>query len=417
MNPNIVTGQQIGLLGGPLYTTYKVLGAIKLARKIGGKAVYWLETNDADFNEINHIHFLDAANTLRTLTWSRDSQGYSCGLIDIDEALAALLTEFFDALRQTEFTPGLRDMALRCYVPGRTLGEASLQLARELFGQFELELFDPSTPEFKVFMRPLLLREAEHTLPGEQCHLFCLIGKQRNAIFKTDDGRGYRLRDGTPVNLTDYDLLPNVKTRPICQDAYFQTHSYVAGPGEVKYLSELGALYAAHGVRQAAVVPRMSITLLEPKVLRVLKKQNLQLPDVLHTEKAELLKQTLKSRSGFDEKALQQQAQQLTRDYLDRLKTLGLDLGKTERTMYQTLMQTIKETLGAQRAQEKTRQEQMLAAVGNLSDLLRPFGQKQERVFNLFYYMNLYGGTRLIEWLYAHYDPARETLELPATVC
>ena len=62
----VITGQQIGLLGGPLYTTYKVLGALVYSREIGGNAIYWLETNDADFQEINHLDYLDAQGDLRT---------------------------------------------------------------------------------------------------------------------------------------------------------------------------------------------------------------------------------------------------------------------------------------------------------------------------------------------------------------
>ena len=124
MQPIIVTGQQIGLLGGPLYTTYKVLGAIHLARKLGGKAVYWLETNDTDFHEINHLDGLDADGQLRSFAWEMDSQGVSCGLLEIDAALRDTLTRFFDALRQTEFTPALREMALQMTPSSPTIGVA-----------------------------------------------------------------------------------------------------------------------------------------------------------------------------------------------------------------------------------------------------------------------------------------------------
>ena len=96
----VVTGQQIGLLGGPLYTTYKVLGAIHHADKINGDAVYWLETNDADFNEINHIDYLDAQGQLRTLTWDIDGQGYSCGFIEVDHSLVEILETFFSTRRK-----------------------------------------------------------------------------------------------------------------------------------------------------------------------------------------------------------------------------------------------------------------------------------------------------------------------------
>ena len=95
MEKTVITGQQIGLLGGPLYTTYKVLGAIHYAREIGGKHIYWMENNDADFNEINHIDYIDARGALRTLTWDIDSQGYSCGLIEIESSLVETLNEFF----------------------------------------------------------------------------------------------------------------------------------------------------------------------------------------------------------------------------------------------------------------------------------------------------------------------------------
>ncbi len=406
MEKNVITGQQIGLLGGPLYTTYKVLGAIQYARQIDGKHIYWLENNDADFHEINHIEYVNANGELRTLTWDIDSHGYSCGLIEIDMYLIDILNEFFDTLRQTEFTPDLKALTLHCYVPGRTLGKAACMLAQELFSRFGIELFSPSQKTFKAFIKKFLLREAERTQSGEQCNLFCMIGKKRMAVFKDD--QGYYLRDGTRVHLKDCDLVPNVKTRNVCQDAYFDTHTYIAGPGEIEYIKELDPIYEFHGVRKAQVIPRMSITLLESKVLRSLKKYHITLQDVFELEKPELIRQTLKEQTGFDYKTLNQQAQQLTKDYVRELQAIGIELGKAEKQVYQI----VKEYLGKLRAQEKAKSQNTLKAVENLSDLLRPFGKKQERVFNIFYYMNLYGRLEFIDWLYEHYDASLKTLEI-----
>ncbi len=408
LKKTIVTGQQIGLLGGPLYTTFKVLGAVYHARAIGGQAVYWLETNDADFSEINHIDYIDVENTLRTLTWDIDSQGYSCGLIKVDHQLVDLLCEFFDTIRQTDFTPALREMALACYTVGRTLGEASVVLAKSLFGSLNLQCFAPSTPAFIEFMRPFLIREAERTPAGQQCNLFCQIHKRREALFKANDGRKYHLRDGSPVLLDEYPLLPNFRTRPMCQDAYFHTHAYIAGPGEQEYLAELDDVYAFHGVTQAEVIPRMSATLVEPKVTRLLKKYDLNLDDLLNLDKPDLRRQTLKTHTGFDYKTLNQQSRQFTDEYLNNLKSLGIDLGKASKQVHQL----VKEQLGTMRAAEKARTDTMLQAVDNLSDLIRPFGQKQERMFNVFYYMNLYGGIHFIDRLYEKYEPSQTFLEI-----
>ena len=115
-----------------------------------------------------------------------------------------------------------------------------------------------------------MLKEAGRTPEGEQCNLFCMVGKQRKAVFRKNSG--FHLRDGTPVDLSRHVLVPNVKTRSVCQDAYFHTHTYIAGPGEVRYLAGLGPVFRFHGVKEAAVQPRMSISLIEPRVRRIMKK-------------------------------------------------------------------------------------------------------------------------------------------------
>lgn len=405
----VVTGQQIGLLGGPLYTTYKVLGAVYLARRLKGNAVYWLETNDADFNEINHIDYLDAGGELKTLKWDIDSRGYSCGHIEVDDTLTERLETFFSSLRQTEFTPTLKDIALGSYSKGRSLADASEQLASELFGHLGIRLFTPFDADFKAFIQPILRKEAERTPEGDQCNCFCMVGKQRKALFKKDGG--YRLRDGTPVDIDRYELVPNVRTRSICQDAYFNTHTYVAGPGEVKYLADLDAGFDFHGVKKEAVQPRMSLTLLEPRVSRIIKKTGLSLEDILQFTREELLKNVIINRAGFYIKNTLGEADALTDEFLGKLKALGLDaaelkpLGKAVRT-------GVKKAFGQLRSREKAKHDKLLKDTAYLSDNLLPFGNPQERVFNIFYYMNLFGGRGFIDRLYEHYDFERTVLEI-----
>jgi uncharacterized protein YllA (UPF0747 family) len=407
----VVTGQQIGLLGGPLYTTYKVLGAVHLARQMDGKAVYWLETNDADFNEINHIDYQDSSGDLHTLTWDIHSHGYSCGYIEVDGQLTELLESFFADLRQTEFTPQLKEIVLDCYSPGTMLGEASIKLAGHLFGGFDLQLFSPTEREFRDFSKKILLKEAERTGEGEQCNLFCMMGKQRKALFKS--GGKYRLRDGTVVNLEEHDLVPNVKTRNLCQDAYFCAHTYVAGPGEVKYIAELDPDYLYHGVQKAAVQPRMSISLIEPRTRRLMGKTGLSLKDILGSSREDLIKEALKekSESGFDFNRGLQTAFSVTEEYLGKLEGLGVEAADIKR-LRKHLRPEMKNALGQIRAREKEKHQRLLADAGFLADTLKPFGKPQERVFNIFYYMNLYGGVGFIRYLYDQYDWELKQLEI-----
>ena len=407
-NKTIVTGQQIGLLGGPLYTAYKVLGAVFHARRIDGNPVYWLETNDADFNEINHIDYLDAEGRLKTLTWDIHTKGYSCGYVEVDALLVSLLETFFSTIRQTDFTPELKDMALDCYRKGRTLAEASRQLASELYGHFNIRIFTPFEKDFRRFSKEILLKEAERTPEGQQCNLFCMIGKQRKTLFKKEGH--FQLRDGTTVDLTAHDLVPNVKTRSVCQDAYFHTHTYIAGPGEVKYLAELDPVFQFHGVKKAAVQPRMSISLIEPRVNRLMKKTGLSIKEIVESNREDLVKKALKDTAQFDFNETLQAGNRFTDEYLGKLETLGFEPGDIK-SLGKNLGQEVKKACGKLRALEKEKHRKLLADVGYLSDNLRPLGKKQDRVFNVFYYMNLFGKD-FVNRIYENYDPEREILEI-----
>lgn len=400
-----VTGQQLGLLGGPLYTTYKVLGALHYAEKNSGRAVYWLETNDADFNEINQIHYIDSDKILRTLKWDIDSKGYSCGSIPVDEKLVSILNEFFSTIIVTEHTSELKKIALDCYIPGRTLGEASASLAAKLFEDFDLEIFDPSQAEFRNFSKPILMNEAESTSEGEQCNLFYMDGYRRRAVFKKK-GK-YIDREGVEIDLFTSELVPSLKSRSICQDAFFLTAAYIAGPGEVRYLKEMGPNYKFHNVKPAEVISRMSIDLLEPSVKRVFGKLGNDIADIDKIDKDEMIRLKLKDLTGFDKKELILRSDTHIKDLISELKDMGLSADK----LGKKLKSDIKELIGVKRKSDKEKSESIIRQVEMLYKHLRPFGKKQERVFNVFYYMNLFGGRKFIKQIYERYDNSVKIME------
>jgi uncharacterized protein YllA (UPF0747 family) len=402
----IVTGQQIGLLGGPLYTAYKVLGAAKLARQKSLPAIFWLETNDADFNEINHFSFLDKQQQLQTLTWKKDSQGYSSGYIETDRELTDLIEQMFAVLQPTSHTAALRQFFIDLYQPGRLLAECARILSAHWFSRFGVEVFDPQNPDFRQFSRTILLREAENTPMDQQCHLFCLIGKRREALFRRE--QGYFLRSGEKVELEKLELLPNVKTRNICQDAYFDTDSYVAGPGERSYIADLDEGYLFHQVKKPQIVSRMSITLIEPRVARFLRKQSLTAAEIINTTAADASNRILQQASGLDVKSIAANADEFTDRYLNQLSGLNLNAKKIARV----LKPAVKEETGRLRAELKQLQQKQLAELQAAYQSVLPFNQPQERVFNLLYFMNLYGGETFLDWLYDHYDQKINTLEI-----
>lgn len=392
-----VTGQQIGLMGGPLYTTWKILGAASLATEHNGKAIFWMETNDADFEEIRHIHGMDRQNNLFTLSWDRDTGGRSTGFIPVDQQLRELLKNWFDRQRETDFTGELRKLVMDSYRKGTTLGEASFELFRRLFGQFGVEPFDPSAAGFLKDIRPILEKECRETKPGNQCHAFARTGEIRQALFRTADG--FQLRNGKPVTLDDVALLPDRDTRPLCQDAFFTPEAYVAGPAEARYLTELAPLYEKHGIRRSRIQPRMTLTLVEPRASRLLERTGLDAETVLSTDKVNLRKQMLAKAGGVDLDRLQGDAHQLKTAFLSQLDNLELN----DTAFRKALERELKGLLGRKRASVKERNEQTTNDVTELSDRLRPFDRPQERIFPIFQYMNYHGGMDLPAQLLANH--------------
>jgi len=405
-SPVFVTGQQIGILGGPLYTLYKVLGAVTLARRESGNAVYWLETNDADFAEINHFSYLDKANQLKTLRWDKDTGGLSSGLIPVDAQLVEVLKRFFEDLTPTEWTGSLRELAISCYQPGSTLGEASFRLASALYGNLGIRIFDPSEDGFLDEIRSILEAEIAATETGEQCNAFLRVNGKRLALFKTETGLVFR--DKRPANLDMGQLLPNLKTRNVCQDAYFKTDTYVAGPGEVAYISELGPWYKRHLVQEARVQQRMSAILIEPRTKRLLERSALTVLDVTEQEKESLLKNVRNRESGVDISSLNNDLSEKTEEYLNFVDQMGLD----RKTVQKNLEPAVKAALGKKRSEINTAIQQKLSDTGELSDRLLPGGLPQERVFNLFYFMNRYGALNFVQWVLDRYCFESQILEV-----
>jgi uncharacterized protein YllA (UPF0747 family) len=335
-----------------------------------------------------------------------DTGGFSCGYIPVDAALVEILQTYFATIHQTEWTGDLKEMVLSCYRKGYTLGESSRLLAEKMFHGFPLKIFDPMDESFRAFSKTFLINDAEGTPDGAQCNLFCIINKKRLAVFKKDGG--YVLRDGEPVDLSQHDLVPNVKTRNVCQDAFFKNRYYVAGPGEVSYISELDDQYRFHRVRKAEVRPRMSVTLLEPRVIRSLRQLDMEWKEFLNVSGQELANRKLGEISDYDFSRARELSGKWTEAYVEKLNSLSLETKKIRKN----LQKMVKESLGEKRAGIKVRHKKIVSDILYLSGNLFPFGKRQERVFNIFYYMNLFGGTGFLLWLYEKYDDKKSFLEI-----
>ncbi len=264
----VVTGQQLGIFGGPLYTFYKIITAIKLANELKLKfegynfvPFFWLEADDHDFEEVNYFNIIDKENNLKKVEYLDGFTGSNrgnVGNVAFNNELNTMLNELKNSIRPTEFSDIVADNIVSFYKPGVTFKEAFKKLLFNFFDEYGLIIFDPQTPAIKKCLKPIFMKELddyrEHSLIAvetsanleEEYHAQIKI-KPVNLFLNEDDGRyllepdedNFKLKNKRKKYTKDeiFQVLnkqperfsPNVLLRPICQDYLLPTAFYIAG--------------------------------------------------------------------------------------------------------------------------------------------------------------------------------------------
>lgn len=303
----IVTGQQAGLFGGPLFTLLKAVTTIRLAARLSREhgvaavPVFWIDAEDHDWDEIAGCGVLAADQTLRRVQVDApDGAGErTVASLRYTDAIVRALEELTATLPATEFTADLLDALREAYQPGRGVAEAFGRFIDRVLGPHGLVVFDASDPAAKPFAAPVFTRELERV--GETTSLAAAAGADliargyhmqvtphdtSAALFDLQGGRravraagdGFLIGD-EPVSRAALiaraasqpeTFSPNVLLRPIVQDTIFPTVCYVAGPNELAYLGQLRGVYDAFGVPMPLMQPRATATVLDSAGVRFL---------------------------------------------------------------------------------------------------------------------------------------------------
>ncbi|MBK8099222.1 MAG: bacillithiol biosynthesis BshC [Planctomycetes bacterium] len=290
----VITGQQPGICGGPLFNLHKVATAIRLCREINAQPggpravpVFWNHSDDHDLEEANRLFMVSAAQELQKFRLDIDRGGEPLRAIRAGREMEKLLTEIDGLVPQSEF----RDWALGLFKPrhpNEPLGDAMARMMFELFGKHGLLVIEPRDLPAEAFpplqrwwgqsnqIRDKIRQTSDElsdlgldiTMDPAATMMFQMVGNRREALA---DGEVA----GNPA-----DLSPAALLRPLWQDACLPTIAFVVGPGELAYLAVVAPLYRTLGVPQPLLVPRASLTLVEPSLQRLLARFGWDLPDL-----------------------------------------------------------------------------------------------------------------------------------------
>ena len=282
----VVAGQQPGVFGGPLYTLYKAMTAVALARDLTGKLnravvpVFWNASDDSDFGEVATTRLPDRA--LRSMRCTLRGADLPAGAMVGSMDTAATLLALGEVNGFQDFGPGgeffsrtVRD-ALSVAADH---GQMAAALLHRLLEGSGLVVVDGRSAELRHAARDLFERYAEHM--AEVGDAVAVRGRDleaagytapvddragRSALFLLADGRRLRF-EGTPGELAGViardpaAVSPNVVLRPMVQDTVLPNVATVAGPGEIAYHAQIAPAYDLLGVTMAIPFPRLSATL------------------------------------------------------------------------------------------------------------------------------------------------------------
>lgn len=442
----VFTGQQLGLMGGPLYTFYKLFTAIKLSEYLNTKfhdynfiPIFWMAGDDHDFEEISYVNIIDKENELKKIIYSDGNEVEfnrgSVGNLTFNNNILEFKEKIKSNIRETEFSKGFFELVDNTLSNDLKIKDSFFDLLYQIFDDTGLIIFDPQDYEVKKLLIPIFKKELtnykSHTkdlliISGdldENYHAQVKI-KPINLFFSDETGRHliepiddeYRLK-GKRKRMNKEEILntvenhpekfsANVLLRPICEDYLFPTGFYIGGPGEISYYAQAIPLYSHYNLQHPIIYPRASATILERNIAKILVKYNISTNDFI--KGSESLKETvISSLADYNLEEEFKKTEQtidnglnLLSEVLNRVDGNLQNLTKNSKSKMLNQLKVLKEK--SLKAQEN-KFDSALRQISKAQNLLYPNNNLQERELCIINFINKYGFD-FLDWLYNELD-------------
>jgi len=427
----IITGQQAGLFGGPLFTLLKAITTMKLAAKVQREhrvavvPVFWSDAEDHDWLEVSGCTVLDsefAATTIR-LADLPGAGAQPIARLTLTDAIHTALDQLSAALPDSEFKSDLLAQLRAAYTPGRGMAMAFGVWLEQVLGAYGLVVYNSSDPAAKPLARDVFVKELTH--PGQTARIAAragdaLVAKGYHAqatlaegtvsLFHLNAVRAPIKIDGESATVGDEStsvqallreadqhpehFSPNVLTRPIVQDTVFPTICYVAGPNELAYLGQLKDVYAHFGVPMPLMYQRGTATLADSATLRFMSKYDLPLT-AFRAQDESALNQLLESQLP---PTVEHSLAAVSKLIDERMHAVAAAVPQID----PTLEGAVRSTLGKLQHEVQSLHGKVIQAAKRRDDTLRrqfqraqaltfPQGHPQEREVGFVWFLNRYG--------------------------
>ncbi|WP_349410404.1 bacillithiol biosynthesis cysteine-adding enzyme BshC [Pseudalkalibacillus sp. SCS-8] len=430
----VVTGQQAGLMTGPLYTVHKCLSALLFAeqqeKRIGSPVIpiFWVAGEDHDFDEVNHIHVFEEGE-IRKKKFSMNEGKRSVSYIPLPKPkLYEWVDEIIHAFGETEHTQELQKSLRTAIQETETWTEFFSYLMAGLFKELGIVMLDANHPEvrriessffaemikdndalddaFKSGERNLVSHGYSSPVESEDGNSHLFIDEQDTRVLLFRDGerhfRGknneclYTMKELTDLAIHHPDRLSNnVISRPLMQEKLLPTLAFVAGPGEIAYWSMLKPVFHLHSVKMPPVLPRLSILLIDRVTQKLLRDKDIDVEQVLDAKIPVEKEQWLTQQDDPDiDSEFLHTVEAFQREH-DRLKNTAKTIDKGLEPLAEKNWRIIEGQLQFLKERMKRsiyeKYETELRKFDYIESHLMPKNQPQERVLNVYEFINQYG--------------------------
>ena len=440
----LVTGQQVGLFGGPLFSIFKALTAVKLADEASSAGVecvpvFWLATQDHDLEEIHRVAMPRQDFSLQTLTATTQAgTDAPVGSIAFGGEIEPLVNQAAELLGDSEATTFLRES----YRPGETFGSAFARLFTRLFANWGVILLDAADPAVNHVAQPIYQAAVEHAVDLNQKLLardreLEQAGYHQQVKVTPASTLLFALQNGarTPVHqlirngqaLPDFsigqerisrqellrriaarpeDFSANVLLRPIKQDYLLPTLAYTGGAAEVAYFAQIDPLYRFYQRPAPVIWPRAGFTILDKEASESLQRHALGLEDCFRGKNHVVRKILLAEpgRAGVLLAGMRQRIDQEFDEMKPSLASMDVSLGASAETIRRKLLHRVASLHSKFVSFEVRRNASLDREVSHLLDCCYPNSNLQERELGVHSLLARHG-LSLLDTLYDCIDP------------
>jgi bacillithiol biosynthesis cysteine-adding enzyme BshC len=430
----ITTGHQLNIFTGPLYFIYKIVTAINLARELKAQfpdhnfvPVYWMATEDHDFEEINHVKIED-----KMLTWNKETAG-ATGRLETTDIIDTLIA-YKGYLGISENGLGLSELVDQAYTTHKKLSDATRDLVNALFGKYGLVCIDADDHGLKAQFARIIYKDIteqnsfkfiteSNTGLEELGHKPQVNPREINFFYMTDQLRERIVEEDGIYKVMNTDISfnttalkqevdsfperfsPNVVMRPVYQEVILPNLAYIGGGAEITYWLQLKTNFDHYKVDFPVLLLRNSALLIDKRsevrmqILGISHKNLFSNPETLKNEWVRS-HVNLQLSLNDEERAIRAVFDQIKLNAYKIDKSLSQSADGAKTKALKLISNLEKKMLRAEKRKHKT----SLAQIEHLKEKLFPTGVLQERVLNIAPMFVSYGDD-FIESLIIHFKP------------